>query len=127
MNLNLKRSLLITLVLLFASILLAPFGLGWVPVLVGLALIGYSVYSMVRGTSLLSEATERPSGDEGEDDPQERRFAARMRGQRRGEEEAERRRQARERAQREADCGLTHDERVQFQSIVQNMYEDPRQ
>lgn len=126
MNLNLKRSLLITLGLLLASVLLAPFGLGWLPVLVGVVLLACSLYVATQGSREMPDEADRDLGDSRED-PQERRFAARMRGQRRGEDEAERRRQARERAQREADCGLTHDERVQFQSIVQNMNEDPRQ
>lgn len=126
MNLNLKRSLLITLGLLLASVLLAPFGLGWLPVVVGVVLLACSLYVATRGSREMPDEADRDL-DDSREDPQERRFAARMRGQRRGEDEAERRRQARERAQREADCGLTHDERVQFQSIVQNMNENPRQ
>lgn len=125
MNPSLKRSLILTLGLMVASVILAPFGLGWVPFVVGLGILAYSLFRRggifhrsESGDNSEHKRQERPT------DQEDRGFAARVRGQRRGMDEAERRRQASERTQREGDCGLTHDERTRFQDIVQDMNRD---
>lgn len=113
---NIKRSILFTLGLMVASVLLTPFGLGWVPFVVGIGLLVYSLARLARSTSSQSEAGAASRG-----------LFARKQGSgaerhREAQERAEQER--RERAQAEADCGLTHEERVRFQDIVRDIGAD---
>lgn len=119
------RALAITFALMTASLILAPFGLGWLPFVVGLGLIFYSL--LRNGFFLQAGDDSVPGGEEEQvESPGARRRAARLRGQQRGMDEAERQRQARERARQEGDCALTHDERMRFQEIVQGMDRDSK-
>lgn len=122
---NIRRSIFFTLGLMVASVLLSPLGLGWLPFVVGAVIVAYV---LIRHAGLLQQGSGERSADTGAATQSAGGgLAGRVRGQKAREAaEAERRRQAREQEQQEADCGLTHDERLEFMRIVQNMEDDRR-
>ena len=126
MGINLKRSLLISLGFMVAHILLRPLGLGWVVTVLFLGFIAYSIMRVLQAKNQQSEVDPSAAEQEGTEDAGERDgFMDRMRGKkdRRGEEQVSRAQEARARAQQEADCSLTHEERVEFQNIVKGLNE----
>ena len=122
MRINLMRSILISLGFMVAYALLRPLGLGW---LVTLAFVGVMGYLILRLLQTANQQTRSTAPDDsGGDETDEREgFLERMKGKRAhgDEERTTRAQEARARAQQEADCALTHEERVKFQNIVKGL------
>lgn len=120
MRINLMRSLLISLGFMVAYAVLSPLGLGWVVTVAFVAFIGYTLWRIFgQRTGSDPSATADDAGESEERGG----FLERMRGKKdhRDEEYACRAQDARARAQQEADCALTHEERVRFQDIVKGL------
>lgn len=124
MKINLMRSLLISLGFMVAWAILTPLGLGWMVTLAFIGAMGYLVLRLLQTTSQQREADSNVEGGgergEAEDGPG---VLDRLKGKtsRKEDERASRAQEARARAQQEADCALTHDERVKFQDIVKGL------
>lgn len=122
---NIVRAVVTSLGFMIAYVLLSPLGLGWLVILAFLAYLGFSLYRVAQQVSPEEEDDdgERPMGRSVGGETLRR---LRERGARpsRSESVEERDRQARERARREADCGLTHEERVRFHDIIQRLNDD---
>lgn len=119
---NIVRAVIVSAVFMLAYMILAPFGLGWVVIMAFITYLAFSLYWASRQVSVKDEDDgERHAGRVGGDTL--RRL--RERGARLSKDDpAERTRQERERARQEADCGLTHEERVKFHDIIQNLNDD---
>ena len=112
------RATITMAVFALAHAALTPVGLGWVAIL---AFIGYIVFS-------LYQASQQIVAEEGVDPPPEDQAESQwplIRKRERGKSAPEERLgQERERARREADCGLTHEERVRFHEIIKGLNDD---
>lgn len=125
MRINLMKSLLLSLGFIVAHMLLRPFGLGW---LVTVAFIGCIAYMLWRAFQSKNQQTEdtpssRDNSPSNEEAAERKGFWERMRDKEDHGEDARTRRdqEDRTRAQQQADCALTHEERVKFQDIVKGV------
>lgn len=115
MSPNIKKTIISTAVYMLAYFTLSLIGLGWVVIVV---FIGHLALSLTRYLRSQAKPGETNGGVLGglraltTQTPPERR-----------KDVSEEALKARERARKEADCGLTHEERQRFLQIVQNIDE----
>jgi hypothetical protein len=118
---SMSRMIVVSLAFMVAFMVLSPLGLGWSIVVAYLAYLGFWLYR----TSQRSASTENDSGERVQQDAQTDAVWPLKRMRERGKSTAEdRQRLEQERAHREADCGLTHEERVEFQGIIEGLNDD---
>lgn len=120
MNSGIKKALIALGAYVVAYIILAPLGIGWLVTLCFLG--GVIIYSLTRD-SRKSEAEATPEHAQ-QNAEAEAAWPPRWKRGRTKPTAEDRQRQERERAQREADCGLTHDERVRFHDIIDGLNDD---
>lgn len=115
MSFNIRRAVIITGLLCVAWVVLTPMGLGGLVAVAGLVILGVGLYQFTQHLRAQEDADESSlprwlrsgqnseSADEDEDEAHVR--AA----------------EERERFRREQDCGLTHDERLEFEQMIRKM------